>query len=376
MAGHDGSGAAESWFLARGLPAVLPLRSRSRHLLARMAPALAAYATVIVVLLVVYLITGSSEVAIDGAPTASERVVLAVLVLVLPAAVLVGWLIARVHGRRAKSALAIGSLVVAALAGLIQGGASHLVGTGVVLVVVAVLTATGVGAVLSWAVRLTMSQVAAMGGLFIRALPVMLLTVVLFFNSYVWLMAASISRPRLWLAVLFLIAVTCAFIASTSHARVGPMLESIGSPHQGVHDLSGTPFEAVPDPPVDDPLTRTEHLNVVVVFAAAQVAHLLMVAVCTSAIYFVLGLILLTPTVLAKWTGDGAADGTVLGMTIPVPQSLIHMTMVLIATTFMYVAARSVGDEEYKRDFLGPLIEDLHTTLLARNRYRAQSSIS
>lgn len=38
--------------------------------------------------------------------------------------------------------------------------------------------------------------------------------------------------------------------------------------------------------------------------------------------------------------------------------------------TFMYVSARSAGDDEYKRDFLTPLIEDLHTTLIARNRYR------
>jgi hypothetical protein len=36
----------------------------------------------------------------------------------------------------------------------------------------------------------------------------------------------------------------------------------------------------------------------------------------------------------------------------------------------MYVSARSVVDDDYKRDFLNPLIKDLHTTLIARNRYR------
>jgi hypothetical protein len=53
-----------------------------------------------------------------------------------------------------------------------------------------------------------------------------------------------------------------------------------------------------------------------------------------------------------------------------VPQSLIHMALILCALTFMYVGARSVGDDDYKRNFLSPLIEDLHTTLIARNRYR------
>jgi hypothetical protein len=50
------------------------------------------------------------------------------------------------------------------------------------------------------------------------------------------------------------------------------------------------------------------------------------------------------------------------------------MTLILCALTFMYVSARSVGDDEYKRDFLTPLIEDLHTTLIARNRYHHDST--
>jgi hypothetical protein len=36
----------------------------------------------------------------------------------------------------------------------------------------------------------------------------------------------------------------------------------------------------------------------------------------------------------------------------------------------MYISARAVDDAEYRGMFLDPLIEDLHTTLIARNRYR------
>ena len=104
-------------------------------------------------------------------------------------------------------------MAVAAVAGVIQGGQSHLLGTVIVVLVVLVLTATGGGAVLAWATRLTMTQVAAMGVLFVRALPVVLLTVVVFFNTYAWLMASAISRSRLWLIVMFLLALT---IASSS----------------------------------------------------------------------------------------------------------------------------------------------------------------
>lgn len=81
---------------------------------------------------------------------------------------------------------------------------------------------------------------------------------------------------------------------------------------------------------------------------------------------------MLSPTLLAKWTGDDASDGTVFGMTIPVPQSLMNMALILWALTFTYVSARPVGDDDYQRDFLDPLIEDLHVTLIARNRYRGE----
>lgn len=361
----------ESWFLARGLPAVLTVRGRSRYLVSRTAPALAAYAIVAVALLAVSFILGSSEVLIDGTPTAAEQVVLAVLILMVPVATLVGRRVVRIADRRAQAAVAVAAVVVGAVADLIQGGAPHLLTTGVVVAAAMVLTVSGAGAVLAWAVRLTMSQAAAMGALFVQALPVMLLTVVVFFNSYVWQMAASISRARLSLALGFLFVVTCAFLVSTSRTRVKSMMTSTGDSHDAAHRLGGTPFADLPDPKRDVPLSRGERFNVVAVLAATQVSHLMMVAISTAAIYFVLGLIVLSPEVLNKWTSGGSSDGVVLGMTIPVPQALIHMTLILISLTFMYVSARSVGDEEYKRDFLAPLIEDLHTTLLARNRYRA-----
>jgi hypothetical protein len=45
--------------------------------------------------------------------------------------------------------------------------------------------------------------------------------------------------------------------------------------------------------------------------------------------------------------------------------------MFLGALTFMYVSARSVGDGEYRTEFLDPLVDDLRLNLVARNRYRA-----
>jgi hypothetical protein len=75
--------------------------------------------------------------------------------------------------------------------------------------------------------------------------------------------------------------------------------------------------------------------------------------------------------ILMDWTkGAGATQGTMLGMTLPVPEALIHVTIFIGAMTFMYVSARAVGDGEYRSQFLDPLIDDMRLTLVARNRYR------
>ena len=95
----------------------------------------------------------------------------------------------------------------------------------------------------------------------------------------------------------------------------------------------------------------------------------MVVAVVTTAIYLILGLIVLSPELLNEWTHTYQSSATMLGFTLPVPDSLIHMTLFLGALTFMYISARAAGDAEYRSTFLDPLIDDLDTTLVARNRY-------
>ena len=53
-------------------------------------------------------------------------------------------------------------------------------------------------------------------------------------------------------------------------------------------------------------------------------------------------------------------------MTLPVPQSLIQISMFLAGMASMYVSARAVGDNDYRTRFLDPLIDDLRLTLVAR----------
>ncbi len=106
------------------------------------------------------------------------------------------------------------------------------------------------------------------------------------------------------------------------------------------------------------------------VLTVSQSVQVGLVAAITAGIFFVLGLILLSPGLLAEWSRGGSSDGQILGMTFPVPNALIQISMFLGALTFMYVSARAAGDAQYRQRFLDPLIDDLQLTLLARNRYR------
>ncbi len=370
--------AADRWFLERGLPAVLRPGALLRRLWPRSAPALAAFAVFMANSILVVAISGKHTIDINGHPTRNEWFVLGLLILVAPVAAVVGWRVSRITSVSTRTLVATASVLVVIASGFLGGPServfANLVVEGIVIVAALVLTACGAGSILGWGLRSAMENLAFVGALFVRALPVVLLTVLVFFNANVWSMASTVSRLRLWLALLFLAAIAVAFITSATVDRVRPMLSGSRPAEDDDGRLAGTPFETMPDPESAAPFSRAERVNVVFVAATSQVLQVGLVAIVAALIFFILGLILLSPELLALWSRNGSGDGEILGMTLPVPQSLIQVSMFLGAMTFMYVSARAVGDADYRSRFLDPLIDDLRLTLVARSRYRAAVS--
>lgn len=300
----------------------------------------------------VFFVTDGGEVFISATPTTAQWVILALLAVALPLASLVGWLVSQISSGRGQAAVATMAVAFAAASDVIESGPIQLLRTAVVVGLVLLQTGCGVGSVLGWAVRMTLEHLATVGTLAVRALPIVLLTALVFFNTYV------------------VLAIAGAFVVSKTVERVRPLLRSTTVMPQGSQSLAGTPFATMGDPSPGFPLTRAERLNVVFLLAASQLVEILVVASVGAAIYLVLGMIILTPPLLREWTHYDSMTTTVLGMTFPAPDSLIRMCLFLGALTFMYISARAVDDAEYRAMFLDPLIDDLHTALLARNRYR------
>ena len=258
--------AAESWFLERGLPGVLTRRGRWRRLWRRSAPLLAGVATVMVCAAAITLAAGNRTIDIDDDPSAVEVLILAVLGLMIPLAFLVGWLVSRVTTARAPQAVLDRRRRRDAGRGNAQRDHRRPARRGdhrrVLVGSIVVLTGLGVGSVLGWALRLTMSHLATIGGLVSRALPVVLLTVLVFFNGYVWSMATKISRQRMWLVIGFMVLIATAFLVRGVVERVRPVLASAWARDADGRRLADTPFAAMRDPITGGPLNRGERANV------------------------------------------------------------------------------------------------------------------
>jgi MFS family permease len=239
--------AAETWFLKRGLPSVLTRRARWRRLWQRSAPVLAGFASTTVAALIIAVATGFQRVDIDLEPTRGEWVVIAVLPAIVPIAFLVGWLVSRIDDARHRRLASTAAVAIMFTANIINGSLSDAVedvwSTVTLVAVILVFTGLGIGSIIGWALRLTTTHLASVATLALRALPVVLLTVLVFFNGYVWSMATLITRTRIWLVIAFLVLIATAFLVTGLAERIHPLLSSTTPIDTDDERLAGTPFE-------------------------------------------------------------------------------------------------------------------------------------
>ena len=86
-------------------------------------------------------------------------------------------------------------------------------------------TYLGFGSILLWAFRFAWVQLGALGTLMSRALPLLMLTVVVYFTGELWQLAARMTRQRLWQTIGFLAAVALVFMIATIRDEVRALRE-------------------------------------------------------------------------------------------------------------------------------------------------------
>ncbi|TDZ79875.1 hypothetical protein DE4585_03624 [Mycobacteroides salmoniphilum] len=368
------------WFLSRGLPVVLDRRVRSRELLDRAAPMIGVAGAgvslyellstdndtrsiMLMILLIVLALLMAAQplvltalqrlgtVRADSVRRALSWLVITIFVIVLPLADTGSW---------ASAAAMMPAFLLAAL-------------------VLIWLTYLGAGSIGLWALRYASTQFGALATLMSRALPLLMLTVVVFFTGELWQLSARITRERLWQTIGFLALTALAFMAVTVRDELAGLRENRAGQPATASLLVGTPLADLSDDAPRPALSWPERLNVLLVMVVSQAIQVAFFTAGVFAFFMLLGIIAVPHDVMALWSNEaacasGAAPpcaGTWFGIRIGVPQTLIHMALLVAVLSGLYFTVNSSVDPQYRSRFFEPLIADVAISLAGRDAYLA-----
>ncbi len=365
------------WFLARGLPLVLTRRVRSRALIERSAPMVSGIGA---------LIAATAVIAdySDGGAALSDVVPLGIMAVVLTAAPFVLNLLHAAGTTRSEAGRRTAALLVMAVFvigfPLADRGWSGLtlaeVAGFVIVAVLAVwLTYLGIGSIVLWAFRFAWVQLGALGTLMSRALPLLMLTVVVYFIGELWQLAARMSRQRLWHTIGFLALVAIAFMVATIRDEVQALRDDRSGPRDPAVLLAGTPLATETDPR-RTPLSVAEQANVVAVMMVSQAIQVVIFTTGLFVFFLTLGVIAIPDDVTVLWSaeqqcavGEPPCAGTWFGIHVPVPQTVVHTSLFVAVLSGLYFTVSTSVDPLYRQRFFDPLVADVAVSLAGRDAY-------
>jgi len=269
--------------------------------------------------------------------------------------------VAVVNRRRGRPALSIPDrdgpielaafVLVPALLPLVFGGqvTSALVTAGGNLLLLALIYAiVGIGllSIVRWAAGRLVEQLAASLKLLTRAVPVLLIfMIVLFINTEMWQVFSDVSDAALIGVVALFLAVGSSFVAARLPREVRALEQDVGA---------------------DPPLTPRQRFNVGLVMFVSQGLQVLVVAVLVGAFFVAFGALAITPGVVETWIGE--RPHAIAGHAA-LSEELVKVSSALAAFSGLYYAIAVLSDSTYREEFLEELQTSLHETFGDRARY-------
>jgi hypothetical protein len=149
--------------------------------------------------------------------------------------------------------------------------AAEAFGFAVVALLAIWLTYLGFGSIALWAFRFAWLQLGALGTLMSRALPLLMITVVVYFTGELWQLAARLTRQRLWQTIGFLAIVALLLVVTTIRDEVRALREDRAGQNDPAKLLESTPLATEPGhQSMRTPLSLAEQVNVVAVMVVSQ----------------------------------------------------------------------------------------------------------
>lgn len=370
------------WFLQRGLPLVLPRRVRARKLVQRSAPMVSAVGALTAVTMLLADVTGSD-------PDYGYAVRLGAIAVILIAAPFALEILHRLGTRmgealRRWAALLVMTIFVVIMPLTVSGWSGTAAAEAPVFIVISLLavwlTYLGFGSIALWAFRFAWVQVGALGTLMSRALPLLMLTVVVYFTGELWQLSARMSRERLWQTIGFLSLVALLFMVATIRDEVRALRQERSERDDDATALlEDTPLASIhTGPAARTPLSLAEQANVVAVMVVAQAIQVVLFAAGLFVFFLALGMIAIPDDVTVLWSseqtcavGEPPCAGTWFGVHIPIPQTVVHMSLFVAVLSGLYFTVSTSVDPLYRERFFEPLIGDVAVSLAGRDAYRA-----
>jgi hypothetical protein len=362
----------ERWLRRVGLPYFVRRSRRGDALPVRMAP------FIVFLLVAGVLLSGVRPVdvtiEVESAPLAvalgAAVIVFLALLVALPiaAGVLSGALLRRTPDRAALLVaiglvvcyLVIEPLVVGATQSAELGWATF----GVHLLVVPLagaVTWLGVGALLAATTRVAWRQLAAVGALVTRALPILMLVIVFaFFSRPVWEVTSTMSPGRLIAVAVFFALLGLAFVIPISRREM----------HRLEEDGTRLPASAGDSaPPPAPPLAPSERRNLQAGLVLALALQTALFSVIVGVILTLLGTLAFSREVLEEWVGDRLTTVQLFGIDIPFTWALLKTAVFLSCVSSLNFLVSVTTNAAYRESFFHPLLAEARGALAVRAAY-------
>lgn len=251
-----------------------------------------------------------------------------------------------------------GFVLIPALLPVIFGGRLFLaVETAVenlaILAAIYMIVGYGVLSILRWVGRRLLSQLASSTLLLARAVPLLMVIVLLaFVNLEMWQVFAAIPDESLFLITSLFVALGTAFLLARLPREVRTLEREVGY---------GSP-----------PLTTRQRRNVGLILFISQALQVLVVSLLVAGFFVVFGAIAVTESVREQWlggTGDVLWEVVLLGQPAEVTSELLRVSGALAAFSGLYFAISMLTDSTYREEFLEEVTAEMKTTFKARAAY-------
>lgn len=208
------------------------------------------------------------------------------------------------------------------------------------------LVGIGLLSIVRWGAGRLFSQLAASLVLVTRAVPVLLIVmIVLFINTEMWQVFSDVSDPALGGAIMLFVALGSVFVSTRLPREVRELEAEVGA---------------------EPALTRRQRLNVALVLFVSQGLQVLVVATLVGAFFVAFGALTITPDVVETWIGHRPHD--IAGQD-HVSVELLKVSGALGAFAGLYYVIAVLGDATYRAEFLEGLQRPLRDTFRGRAEY-------